>query len=449
MRAVAAFAIVVMLLGCASKPPLLAEDLRDEIGSVSLLPARVADGGWHVDRNSLEGTSTAAGAGGGAASGALTANELFAGSSCDGWICGAVALVWLTAIATGAVVGAVRGAGAAHTTQREAAHLEDLRGSFDSVVASLDVAPALERALAAQLLEAASSAAPAGPAGTYEVTPGRGRAVRLDAQVRNVSFDGVRPDKGPSVYTLALFVRYRVLPIDADDPLYESYVYLRCGPWPFERWASSDAAVLKATLDNMYGQVAATVVDDVVRIYRSSDPDASSTEYHRGYFLDAVYPPRIGKGLPLPEHAIGFGFAGTRAIWNRQPLLRWTAVPHRTSSKHESLDVPASALRYDVRIFKDGVLVDAADGLTRPQYQPVAPLDTCSGYFWTFRARFTLADRLRVTDWSGAFNGWAEPWNGRYPLMPGLVKDRDEPDVMHDRTEWYHRFWVLGTCAQP
>ena len=225
-----------------------------------------------------------------------------------------------------------------------------------------------------------------------------------------------------------------------------------CLPSIVERWASGEAALLKATLDNMYRQVAATVVDDVVRIYRSSDPDAPPTEYGRGYFLDAIYPPRIGKGFPMPEHAIGFGFAGTREIWSRRPLLRWSAVPHRLGKarERERLDIPVADLRYDVRIFKDGVLIDAADDLTRPEYQPVAPLDTCSGYFWTFRARFTLDGRTRVTDWSGPFNGWAEPWNGRYPLMPGLVKDRDEPDVMHDRTEWYHRFWVLGPCAsQP
>ena len=31
-----------------------------------------------------------------------------------------------------------------------------------------------------------------------------------------------------------------------------------------------------------------------------------------------------------------------------------------------------------------------------------------------------------------------------------IIGPKDDGIVMHDRTEWYHRFWVLGPCAsQP
>jgi hypothetical protein len=216
-------------------------------------------------------------------------------------------------------------------------------------------------------------------------------------------------------------------------------------------WAGNDAQLLLTALDNLYRQIAETVIDDVLRIYRSDDATAPATESGRGYFLDAIYPSAIGKPFPAPEHSIGFGFVGTREISDRQPRLRWSSIPHRAGKdrKKESLDVAQTELRYDVRVFKDGLVVAWADALERPEYRVPTPLETCHGYFWTFRARFVANERTFVTDWSQPYVGWLEPWNSRYPLFPGVVGDRDEPGAMVDRTPWYHRFWVRGPCETP
>jgi len=72
-----------------------------------------------------------------------------------------------------------------------------------------------------------------------------------------------------------------------------------------------------------------------------------------------------------------------------------------------------------------------------------ARLPGCRGYFWTFRGRFTRGGRTRVTDWAGDYNG-LEPWNSRYPLFPGIVGDRDQPQAPLDRVLHYHRFWIRG-----
>jgi len=452
-RTVGGCCIVAMLLaGCASIPPLFDEDLRAGVDAVLIAPTRVADGGWQLDSASVKGMTTSAGALEGGAGGALDAANLFRGS-CEGALCGAFALVWLTGVATGAVIGAVRGAGAAHKEQQEAERLEVLRGSFDTVAASLDIAGALHVQLLQTALGASSTALPA-PAGSDAGTavsingePTDPRFV-LDTTVRNISLDEFKPAQGPRLYSLALFVRYRLIARDTSKTLYESYAYVRCGPWPFDVWAGNDARQLPTTLADMYRQVAETVVDDVLRIYRSSDRSAPTTEAGRGYFLDAVYPPSIGKPFPLPEHSIGFGLAGTKEIAERQPRLRWTAMPHRAGNEHKKkeFDIPARELRYDVRVFKDGLVVASADALERPEYRLQAPLEPCHGYFWTFRARFTLDNRTRVTDWSQPYVGWLEPWNSRYPVVPGMSGDRDVPGPLQDRTPWYQRFWVTGRC---
>jgi hypothetical protein len=446
----------MLLSACASKPPLLGEDLRADVTAVSIAPTRLADGGWKLDSDSVKAMTSSAGALQGGAGGALTAANLFRGA-CEGAICGAAALVWLTAVATGALIGAVQGAGRAHEEQQEARRLESLRGSFDSVVASLDVVGGLHAQLLQTALDVSRLALPVPAAddggATVILVNGEPAEPRysLDTNVRNISFDAFKPPDGPTLYSLGLFVRYRLIARDDGKVLYESFAYVRCGPWSFETWARNDAQLLLTTLPNMYRQIAEAIVDDTLRIYRSNDANSPTTESGRGYFLDAVYPPSIGKPFPMPEHSIGFGLAGTQEIAERQPRLRWTAVPHRAGNeqKKEKLDIPEKELRYDVRVFKDGLVVESADALARPEYRLQAALEPCHGYFWTFRARFTLDNRTRVTDWSQPYVGWLEPWNSRYPLVPGLSDDRDVPGVYQDRTQWYQRFWINGPCPAP
>jgi len=57
------FCIVAMLLaGCASKPPLLDEDLRAGSATVLIAPTRLADGGWQLDSDKVKAMTTSAGA---------------------------------------------------------------------------------------------------------------------------------------------------------------------------------------------------------------------------------------------------------------------------------------------------------------------------------------------------------------------------------------------------
>jgi hypothetical protein len=42
-------------------------------------------------------------------------------------------------------------------------------------------------------------------------------------------------------------------------------------------------------------------------------------------------------------------------------------------------------------------------GLVEPRLAVSTPLQPCSRYFWTVRARFTMNGVRRVTEWAGAY----------------------------------------------
>jgi hypothetical protein len=442
--------LVATTAGCASAPPLLGEDFRDRTEALQLHPATVAQGGWRLDAREVEAMSAAAGALAGGTTGALSVGNALSGS-CEGSVCGAVALVWLTAVATGALVGAVAGATQSQREGAELARVEDLRGTFEQVARDLGACARLDEALRVALRDVAPHALVAMDAGAPAVLFVAGvpapAEFALDVQLRDVSFEKVAAADGTPRFQLSVLVRYRLNAHAGGTPRYESFAYATRGPHDFQTWAADGARVLVAALTQIERQIAETIVDDVLRVYRSADSSAPASEYRRGYFLDAMYPKTLTGFRPFSSDArlVGLGGAYAVEIDETQPLLRWTSVPHRLGGgrQRETIDVPRGELRYDVRLF-DGVSeIERADGLTRPQYPVHAALEACRVYFWTFRARFERAGRIRVTDWSGVYTG-LEAWNSRYPLIPGVAEGRDEPSGFQERTLYYHRFWVRG-----
>jgi len=436
-----------VLAACASTPPLLDERTRVDVDAVTVRPTTLAEKGWEIDEAALHQMSVAEGAARGAGQGTLSAANLLGSGSCEGWICGGVALVWLTTLAVGAVVGAVHGAHEADAEAAIRAQQAPLIRSFETVAESLDARVDLNSALVDALLDRAVDRRPADVGDLPVFVLGTATAPRtalLETEIRNIRFVQVNHSDGTPAYSLELFVRYTLAGPSEPQKPYVSFVYARRGPYTLSQWAHDGAEPFRRALTDAYRQLAESIVDDVAFVYRSPAGDDGTTEYALGYFLDPVYPPRIKRAFPVKAHDIGFGFASTYEVADHQPLLRWSAVPHRSKGQVDdwgTVAIAPGSLRYDVRVYGRDGEVARADGLDRPQFRVPEPLPGCAGYFWTFRARFELEGRLRVTDWSGVYNGW-EPWNSRYPRFPGIFEDRDEAQVLLDRTLYFHRFWI-------
>ena len=62
--------------------------------------------------------------------------------------------------------------------------------------------------------------------------------------------------------------------------------------------------------------------------------------------------------------------------------------------------------------------------LVRTEFRPARPLQPCTYYFWTMRARFSVDGYPRVTEWAGAYNTGGltvEPWWARRSYRPMLA----------------------------
>lgn len=89
-----------------------------------------------------------------------------------------------------------------------------------------------------------------------------------------------------------------------------------------------------------------------------------------------------------------------------QPTLRWESFPRPQDLKadKEGKLRLIKNVAYDLKIWSSesdfpNVVICSKQGLREPYYTLEIPLEPCSKYFWTIRARFKLNDKLRVTEW--------------------------------------------------
>jgi len=114
-----------------------------------------------------------------------------------------------------------------------------------------------------------------------------------------------------------------------------------------------------------------------------------------------------------------------------QPLLRWEAFPRPRDRKPEKASVLSTIgdVTYDLKIWEatgdypERLMYDIR-GLHDPQYRPPFPMKPRTKYFWTFRARYTLAGQSQVTRW--AFSSIPSNVPADYPQRrPGGTCDLD------------------------
>jgi hypothetical protein len=99
-------------------------------------------------------------------------------------------------------------------------------------------------------------------------------------------------------------------------------------------------------------------------------------------------------------------------VGSTSTTLNWQALPATLPEQYfAGNQARARNVVYDVMLFRAGArgrpvpaeLVRSYDGITLPTVR-VGPLAACTRYFWTVRARFELDGRMRVSEWSGAYN---------------------------------------------
>lgn len=114
---------------------------------------------------------------------------------------------------------------------------------------------------------------------------------------------------------------------------------------------------------------------------------------------------------PLTYKPFDLWTGGNYYIWpvldSPQPTLRWEPFPRPGDIAVDTCHVLAqiTSISYDLRIWQNvdgfpGQLVYSRDALPSTTHHIEVLLQTGQAYFWSIRARFTLADQIRATDWS-------------------------------------------------
>ncbi len=93
-----------------------------------------------------------------------------------------------------------------------------------------------------------------------------------------------------------------------------------------------------------------------------------------------------------------------------QPTLRWESFPRPQDLKEDNALSSIKNVTYDLKIWRSegnypAVLICSKQGLHEPRYKLEEPLEPCSRYFWTIRARFEIEGKGRVTEWGVSIMG--------------------------------------------
>ena len=116
--------------------------------------------------------------------------------------------------------------------------------------------------------------------------------------------------------------------------------------------------------------------------------------------------PVFGLKPEYPENRIDTDEIVFVEVDSLQPILRWESFPRPQDlieDKGEVLYLMRN-VTYDLKIWSAKgdyfyAIIYSKQGLREPYYKLERPLEPCSKYFWTIRARFEIDCRIRVTEW--------------------------------------------------
>lgn len=215
----------------------------------------------------------------------------------------------------------------------------------------------------------------------------------------------------------------------------------------FQEWARNDALEFRNAIQRGYQQVAEYIVDELFLIseFGGMEKDRNFYKDYSNYTLNPT--------APDPHGCAG---CGDRTLGNSafvevdslQPTFEWKPLREDGLGAGEGAvsDRP-SDVTYELRIFRanligkdvaGGVIVipmvwipiplwesrifwNAADivhseeGIRATQYTVASPLEPCTKYLWTVRARFNIGSRPALSEWAGTYPPDQPPWTLRQP----------------------------------
>ncbi len=444
---VSALIIMLSMQGCALAPSALEPADRTPVP-----PDRLTVVAAPTIPKGIAGAASTSTVAEGAAGGALLGILMLPGAPL-------LAIAALPLIPLYTIAGAA-GASAASSDEAEIAahtllptsHQADLQGQLRDRVANI--------------LRQRSPAQPDSPQPAAERIPPAGspgpKAVILQVGLREIGFTVAKgKGKGP-VYALFVKPEAKILDADGKTVLDEMCFELRSPAHPRETWLDREHAPFDASMNTALDQAAERIVFEMVEVYYPKAPEeparySAPTPY---YTLAPVYPEPTQGWIPG-------SYRPTQLSGDMNPTFRWQAFPRPIDlATVGGQDTRFANVRYDLRIFSVerrkesfgntlhcflskglgcddtplfalGAEIYRRDGLSVAEHRIETPLTPCAYYAWTVRARFTLDDRPRSTEWTS--NYMFAPWKVRRGLlMPG-------EQSMQDR----HLDWLLFRAPTP
>ncbi|MBX3591773.1 MAG: hypothetical protein KF755_12805 [Burkholderiaceae bacterium] len=413
VRTLLLVAATQLFLGCTTPtqvPPNPAVGPRAPFGHIEVHAANVPPQTNFAQVLQTKGQAAATGA----ATGALIGvGELAHGlASCGGAYCGAAFMVLLPVfVATGAIANAVVHAAGAESRQI----VEDGERAMQRGLERLQLQSELARRLGASL---ASRGEP------------QGSPARIDIEVRRVEVrESAAPGAKVSRYALAIAVHARLV---AGEKVVDELTYAyRSRSAPARDWLADEARLFVDEMEQGLTRTAEVLAEELLLLYYPppADDDKSLVPY---YALKPHYPEPVRsidiRGAWFERYRQSWGGLEFVPVDSLAPVFRWESFPR-------ALDVAAAGgaagrftdVSYEFALFEAqriGVIYETGKplyrfvGLGDPSLR-LESLEPCSRYLWTVRARFRLDGQPRVTEWTGAYNAFADqqPWEQRRGLQ--------------------------------
>ena len=257
--------------------------------------------------------------------------------------------------------------------------------------------------------------------------------------------------------SLEIDARARLLSVDTGAILNDSQYQFFSVRHKLTEWMADGAAPLIKTIEYGLQTLAEDIVNENFLLFYSSTPQDRLRPQNGTPVETADTKPLVSVPYyvlaPISPELVSCFFC-REDTWNLQkfvevesiqPTLRWQSFPRDYDLVHMGRDI--SHVVYDLRIFRtaettanqgpnqrtflapDTPIYSFRD-IAEPEHKIAVPLEECTGYMWTVRARFRLDQQVRVTEWAGTFN-WP-PWVMRRFKEP-------EPFLYEPvRPEWYY-----------
>ena len=275
---------------------------------------------------------------------------------------------------------------------------------------------------------------------------------------------------GAKTLPLCLSMKVSARQIDSRSGIEKNRITYRhrAGCVAFNRMIADEGKSFSKLINDAYEKVAEEIVDDFFLLYYPKQAiDKSKVKKSIGlvpeFVLKPVYPPIGEKFMDFksvfskkPKNFTGYGGMHFVDIDTLRPRFQWEAFPRQIDFGQDGLrENPFSNITYDLRLYRGMMsgkvnlvapidLVYSTQGLKNNHHQITKPLQPCSWYYWTVKARFRLAGVTRSTDWGGAYNNIT----GGY--FPSVYRRKSQSKLFPWPTDYlYYSFRTAASQRHP